>query len=106
MYLQAVKCRILYSSWLHFTQYKPYPSGFLLFKKTAILHALLRGPVTELAFSGSRASGLCAYPVLLFLHAAYYEPEVCSGVALSEIRSREMCARRYACVCAQAYMCM
>lgn len=71
----------------------------LLFKKTAIPHALLRGLITELAFSGSQASGLCAHPVLLFLHATYYEPEVCTGVALSEIRGREMSARRCGGVC-------
>lgn len=86
--------------------HKPHPSGFLLFKKTAALHALLRGPITELAFSGSQASGLCAYPVLLFLHAAYYEPEVYTGIALSEIRSWKMCARKCGCVCAHTHMCM
>lgn len=74
---------------------------FLLFKKTAQLHAYLHGLITKLAFSGSQASGLCAYPVLLFLNAAYYEPEVYTGVALSEIMSREMCTRKcgYCTVC-------
>lgn len=79
-----------------------YPSGFLLFEETAILHASLRRRILELAFSGSLASGLCAYSVLLFLHGAYYEPEVFTGVALSEIRSSEICARK--CGCAHTHV--
>lgn len=66
---------------------------FLLFK-TKIATPCIAVCITELTSSGSQASGICAYTVLLFLHTAYYEPGVCSGVALSEIRRREMHTRK------------
>lgn len=77
---------------------------FCFSRKWLNTHALLCGLITEFAFSRSQASGLYAYPVLLFLHTAYYEPEVYTGVALSEIR-REMCARKCGCVCVPIHTC-
>lgn len=103
MQLQAVQCRISYSSWLHLIH--AISPLFSAFQENGCTPCVTAWPVTDLAFSGSQASGLCAYLVFLFLHSAYYEPEVYSGVALSEIRSSEKSARKCAGVCAHAHMC-
>lgn len=102
MQSQAVQCRISYSSWLHLIQAISFL--FSAFQENGCTPCITAWPVTDLAFSGSQASGLCAYPVFLFLHSAYYEPEVYSGVALSEIRSRVqenvlVCVPMHTCAC-------